>query len=803
MIKKLLIAIMLLLPAVMHAEGWIQHPQFLSSGIKNNVDAVNCVYMLVNNNLSRYDKTTGEIQLMKKSTGLSEDAPVTQIYYNYNKQYLLVLYLNLNMDVIMSDGSVVNVPALRDMLVQGCDKTVNDVTFGGGNIYVATAFGYFVMDDATLTTKAFRNYGTSIRSIAPVSGGLAAAMGDSLYFSRTQQPEKLSDFKSISLLGNRDTCVYNNNNKGKPVKVTYAKLDVFNNSRLFLYVMCNLDSSYVKRVEILQDGENVELNRYQYARNGATQALLSFQASPTGYIWNLVATNATYFTTDANGETYKSVNGRGSGIYTCNPAGDGELWGLGANGLFKNTAATTYYKANSHGLALPFWATYHPQSGRVYMNNAAASSTLNGTVSTNATKFTAFTYDGNQWRENGCIWRSGGAASQKNSSGYRITFDPRHPDTYYVGTWYGGMYKVVNDTVAEVFDERNSPIVGAANNYYRCIKGYGFDSQGNLWMVQNDDGTAANGLAAVLPVDKLENTSHTVDDFIKYNIPGVAVAGSKYNMFAIGKDDVKVFCPGDYKKPIILWRGDLNGEQESKSYTQVRDQNNSQFAFSTATHPFLTNDSTGLIWVGASRLFYFDPTTAFGDDLHVTRPVNASGEFVLDGISINQIEVDHLNRKWVSTTSNGLYLLSADGTEILKHFTTDNSMLPSNVIYTTCAMGTTGNLMIITSNGVVEYMEDYQAEETLGNLSVYPNPVLPDFTGLVTIEGVARGQHVKICNRQGEVVKEITRDGDAVVTWDACDDNGERVETGVYAIYVSTDDGQYPAVPQLQLKVVK
>ena len=816
MIKNLLIAVMLLLPAGLHGEGWKQHPQFVASGIKNNIDAGNYVYMLVNSNLSRFEKATGDIQMLKKSVGMTEDVPVTQIYYNYDKQYLLVLYLNLNMDVIKSDGTVVNVPALKDMLLQGCDRTVNDVTFDDGIIYVSTGFGYFVIDDTTFTTKEYRNYGVSIRSLVPVSGGLAAAVGDSLYYSRTTSPERFSSFEAISPLGNRDTSVWTQQNKGvyiymgKPVKVTYAKLDRFNDSRLFLYVMCNLDSAYVKRLEINRQGDSISLNKFQYARFGSTQGLLNFQPTPTGYLWNLLATNAAYYTTNGVGENYKSVSGKGAGIFSCYPAGDGTLWGFGANGLFKNTAATTYYKASSYTLALPYWASYNQHTGRLYMNNAAPSSLL-AAPSTTSTKFTANVYDGNMWRDNGCIWATSTPdpvnwplpVSKKNSSGYRITFDPNHSDTYYVGTWYSGLYKVVNDTVKTVFDETNSPIVGASNGYYRCIKGYGFDSQGNLWIAQNDDGAPARGVIMALPADKLNNATYTADDFITYSIPGTQVAGSKFNTFAIGKDDVKVFCPGDFTKPIVLWRGDLNGEQETKSYTQVTDQKNTQFEFDKTVHPYLTSDSTGLIWVGASCLFYFDPTTGFGDELRVTRPVNANGEFVLEGTSVvHHIEVDYLNRKWVGTSSHGVYLLSADGTEILKHFDTSNSILPSDNVYSICAMGNTGNVMFITSNGVVEYMENYEAPVDLGNLEVYPNPVLPDFTGLVTINGVARGRQVKICNAQGEVLKEFVHDS-AILTWDTCTAAGERVETGSYAIYVSNAEGEYPAVPQLYVKVVK
>ena len=42
---------------------------------------------------------------------------------------------------------------------------------------------------------------------------------------------------------------------------------------------------------------------------------------------------------------------------------------------------------------------------------------------------------------------------------------------------------------------------------------------------------------------------------------------------------------------------------------------------------------------------------------------------LLSGQFITDIEVNSNNQKWISTASSGVFLVSEDGTEILRHFT--------------------------------------------------------------------------------------------------------------------------------------
>ena len=55
------------------------------------------------------------------------DVGIKQIYYNYNKQYLVIAYNNSNIDIILSSGEVINVPAIKEVVMHKA-KTINDIT---------------------------------------------------------------------------------------------------------------------------------------------------------------------------------------------------------------------------------------------------------------------------------------------------------------------------------------------------------------------------------------------------------------------------------------------------------------------------------------------------------------------------------------------------------------------------------------------------------------------------------------------------------------------------------------------------
>ncbi len=176
-------------------------------------------------------------------------------------------------------------------------------------------------------------------------------------------------------------------------------------------------------------------------------------------------------------------------------------------------------------------------------------------------------------------------------------------------------------------------------------------------------------------------------------------------------------------------------------------------------------------------------------------------DYLLDGQQVNCIAVDGSNRKWIGTNASGLFLVSADGSQIIKQFNTSNSYLSSNTIYSVCCNPNSNSVYVVTSSGFLEYMSDSTpAEDDYSSVYAYPNPVRPDFTGLITIKGLMDNSLVKIADPSGNVVKQLKSNG-GMATWDGCNESGTRVKTGVYFVLASQgdSDGNQSAVTKIMI----
>ena len=55
---------------------------------------------------------------------------------------------------------------------------------------------------------------------------------------------------------------------------------------------------------------------------------------------------------------------------------------------------------------------------------------------------------------------------------------------------------------------------------------------------------------------------------------------------------------------------------------------------------------------------------------------------------------------------------------------------------------------------------------------------------MITIRGLMDNSLVKIADAAGNVVKQLKSNG-GMATWDGCNENGEKVKSGVYAVLAS------------------
>lgn len=213
----------------------------------------------------------------------------------------------------------------------------------------------------------------------------------------------------------------------------------------------------------------------------------------------------------------------------------------------------------------------------------------------------------------------------------------------------------------------------------------------------------------------------------------------------------------------------------------------------------MAEDKEGVLWLGTDKGVFsiFDLSSRiFTNPTPIGFPILA-GKRLLLAERITAIAVDGGNRKWLGT-ENGVFLVSADGSKIIKNFTFVNSPLLSNKILSISINQSNGEVFFATDKGIISYRNDASNidENTLENAAggapdkvcVFPNPVTPDFSGTIGIECLPQNATIKITDIAGRLIYE-TRANGASAAWNGRDYSGRRAATGVYIIFATTQDG--------------
>jgi ligand-binding sensor domain-containing protein len=210
----------------------------------------------------------------------------------------------------------------------------------------------------------------------------------------------------------------------------------------------------------------------------------------------------------------------------------------------------------------------------------------------------------------------------------------------------------------------------------------------------------------------------------------------------------------------------------------------------------LVEDKRGYVWLGTDRgiLVNYTSQQLFNSPsgLYSTvefRTINYAGHPLLGNENVTAIAVDGADRKWIGTSSSGVFLMSADGREKLRQFNTQNSPLNSNTITALAINPKTGTVYIGTDRGLMSYGGDAtQGSRTEQSIMIFPNPVSADFTGEIGIQGLVENAHVRITDVRGALVFEGRANG-GMITWNGTTRNGQRVRPGVYLVFATNDDG--------------
>lgn len=374
----------------------------------------------------------------------------------------------------------------------------------------------------------------------------------------------------------------------------------------------------------------------------------------------------------------------------------------------------------------------------------------------------------------------------------RITFNPENTAQFFVSSYFSGLLRFENEELVAQYDGTNSPN-GLQSLNASCptcpdvrVEQSVFDRSGNLWMT---NGLIPNGMKAFRPNGTWQSydTTPVQENFF----------GDRWTRMVIDDNGVKWAATEE--------NGVVGFSESGPTYQRITVGEESG---NLPIHNVrgLAIDKRGALWIG----------TMLG-----LRVVNSLGSFTSgqqmdsrsiiilddDGVAqelfyrqhITDICVDGANNKWVGTGDSGVFLVSPDGQEIKYHFTIENSPLPSNAVIDIEINGATGEVFIATEKGLVSFGGiSTDSAQNLSQVKVYPNPVRPEYYGTVKITNLIDNCNVKITDIAGNLVFETIAEG-GTIEWDTTAFGKYKVASGVYMIFIATEDASETKVKKVMI----
>lgn len=370
-----------------------------------------------------------------------------------------------------------------------------------------------------------------------------------------------------------------------------------------------------------------------------------------------------------------------------------------------------------------------------------------------------------------------------------IDVDPNDPRHVFAGG-RTGLYEFYDGRYKAHYNKENSTLSTALNNDYLMIHGITYNANGDLWILNS---RAIDNVLHIIPKNStmqtlgkkpilISNTNNLGYKFLRN-----PVMSKNQQLLWFTNDSWEfpaLFCLQPSDTTLVCYNTFVN--QDGKKYEP-----------GTVTYP--TEDKEGNIWFCTDKGPFYLPKDQIGQaDVRFTQvkvPRNDGtnyADYLLNGVYTLCMAIDGAGRKWFGTNGSGVYLISEDNMTQIHHFTKENSKLLSNNVNSIAINDQTGEVFFATDAGLCSYRSDVVTPaESMDkdNVYAYPNPVTPDYNGLISIVGLTLSADVKITTATGYLVAEGRSNG-GMFTWDGRDRQGNRVASGVYNVITATKDGK-------------
>ena len=401
-------------------------------------------------------------------------------------------------------------------------------------------------------------------------------------------------------------------------------------------------------------------------------------------------------------------------------------------------------------------------------------------------------YDGSSWT---MLESPGEMTGYKYIAADCMAFDPRDKNHFWVGA-LSGLYEYRDYKPVRAFNSQNSTLTPTYNSDISMASANSlvYDRNYNLWVL---NGWCNNMIHCYTSAGEWKSYNHS-DSYSFDNNKVMDLQGA-----FISSTNGLMWWVNNYWGNNVLYSYNYENDKLSgiTSFT-----NQDGVPLTPDQMYFVKEDLEGNVWVTTRQgpFYLSEADIRSGKAVFTQHKVNRNdgtglADYLLAGVEMRCLAFDKANRKWFGTSNRGVYLISSDNNTQLEHFTTENSNLPSDVIYDIYVDDELGMVWFATDRGICSYQSD--VVESYGDLSsdnvyAYPNPIEPDFTGSVTIMGLTHGSQVTITTPSGYVVNKGTCSG-GMYQWNCCDLAGRRVASGVYNVLVATNEGESGCVTKI------
>ena len=370
----------------------------------------------------------------------------------------------------------------------------------------------------------------------------------------------------------------------------------------------------------------------------------------------------------------------------------------------------------------------------------------------------------------------------------KIVPDPNNISTFYGCSFHSGILEIKDTNPVNILNSENSALesVSFLGPDYKSIRVRDliFDEDSNLW-------TLSALIKSGLKKRDLSGNWTSID---------LSSVISNYQSES-GYSEMELYDD-------ILFFGSLNngliGVDTSKTPPILKKITGGENGLKSDDVRVIKLDRNNYLWVGTRDgvSVLYSPNLFFENETSLNSIVvseNGNLRELLSGQFITDIEVNSNNQKWISTASSGVFLVSEDGSEILRHFTKENSPLPTSSVKTIGINDSDGKVYFGTLKGMVSYQGTaFSESKALSDVRVFPNPVRPGYIGSVIVKGLQKNSRIKITDISGNIVYEKISDGGSI-SWDLRTFSGNRVHSGVYILFISTEDSIYTTTEKLMV----